>query len=411
MDWAGWALFGLVATAALTAVMIAAQLAGLTRLDLPLVLGTLVTEDPDRARVAGFFIHLAVGQGFALGYAATFALLHRATWWLGALLGLAARRRRADGAPAAAARRPPADGLAPGGPGQHGRAGAARACSPSTTASRPLRSRSSPTSSTASSSGCSCRPADVRVPAAAPAAARARSDLPLTAGHRSATTGCSATPAPPPWSPATARSTGSACPASTASRSSAGSSAARPPGRSGSARPGRPTVVERRYRRHTATLETTWAVGGGRLTLTEAMVAEVAGRLLPATLLVRRLSAEGGAGRRGRRVRPAPRRAAPPAPGPPPAGGRSCASGGRSRSSLGCTPELTVEPGRPTSITVTPGRPVTLVLAVAHREPLVHVDPAAAWDLARRGRGPLAGLDRRRSTSGCRSATPSCAAC
>ena len=77
MDWAGWALFGLMATAALTAVMIAAQLAGLTRLDLPLVLGTVATEDPDRARVAGFFIHLAVGQGFALGYAAAFALLDR----------------------------------------------------------------------------------------------------------------------------------------------------------------------------------------------------------------------------------------------------------------------------------------------------------------------------------------------
>src|SRR5215207_6087799 len=68
--------------------MITAQLAGLTRLDLPLVLGTLVTEDPDRARVAGFFIHLAVGQGFALGYAAVFTLLERATWWLGGLLGL-----------------------------------------------------------------------------------------------------------------------------------------------------------------------------------------------------------------------------------------------------------------------------------------------------------------------------------
>ena len=88
MDWAGWALFGLVATAALTAVMIVAQLAGLTRLDLPLLLGTVVTEDPDRARVAGFFIHLLIGQGFALGYAATFALLDRATWWLGGLLGL-----------------------------------------------------------------------------------------------------------------------------------------------------------------------------------------------------------------------------------------------------------------------------------------------------------------------------------
>jgi len=35
MDWAGWVLFGLVATTVLTAVMIAAQLAGLTRLDRP----------------------------------------------------------------------------------------------------------------------------------------------------------------------------------------------------------------------------------------------------------------------------------------------------------------------------------------------------------------------------------------
>ncbi len=88
MDWSGWALFGLLATAALTAVMIAAQLAGLSRLDLPLVLGTLLTEDPDRARVVGFFIHLLVGQAFGLGYAAAFAQLGRATWWLGGLLGM-----------------------------------------------------------------------------------------------------------------------------------------------------------------------------------------------------------------------------------------------------------------------------------------------------------------------------------
>lgn len=88
MDWAGWALFGSLATTVLTAVMIAAQLAGFSRLDLPLVLGTAVTPDPDRARVVGFLVHLAIGQGFALGYAATFALLHQATWWLGMALGL-----------------------------------------------------------------------------------------------------------------------------------------------------------------------------------------------------------------------------------------------------------------------------------------------------------------------------------
>ena len=36
MDWMGWAVFGLAATAALTALMIAAQMGGLSRLDLPL---------------------------------------------------------------------------------------------------------------------------------------------------------------------------------------------------------------------------------------------------------------------------------------------------------------------------------------------------------------------------------------
>jgi hypothetical protein len=87
VDWEGWALFGLLATAVLTALMISAQLAGLSRLDLPLILGTVVSRDPDRARAAGFFIHLVVGQGFALGYAACFELLGQATWWLGGLLG------------------------------------------------------------------------------------------------------------------------------------------------------------------------------------------------------------------------------------------------------------------------------------------------------------------------------------
>jgi hypothetical protein len=87
VDWAGWALFGLLATTVLTAVMIGAQLGGLSRLDLPLILGTVVTPDPDRARVAGFLIHLVVGQVFALGYGAVFALLGQATWWLGGILG------------------------------------------------------------------------------------------------------------------------------------------------------------------------------------------------------------------------------------------------------------------------------------------------------------------------------------
>src|SRR5687767_8624991 len=75
MDWARGEVFGVGATAALAALLIVAQMAGLTRLDIPLLLGTFLTEDPDRARVFGFFLHLGFGQMFALGYALGFAVL------------------------------------------------------------------------------------------------------------------------------------------------------------------------------------------------------------------------------------------------------------------------------------------------------------------------------------------------
>jgi hypothetical protein len=88
VDWAGWAVFGLAATMTLTGLMVAAQLAGVTRMDLPLILGTLFTDEPDRARFLGFLVHLVNGQVFALGYAGAFAVLGRAEWWLGALFGL-----------------------------------------------------------------------------------------------------------------------------------------------------------------------------------------------------------------------------------------------------------------------------------------------------------------------------------
>ena len=88
MDWDGWAVFGLIATALLTAVLIVVQLMGRTRLDLPLLLGSALTPDPDRARAVGFALHLGFGQLFAGLYAAGFATLDRAGWVLGALFGL-----------------------------------------------------------------------------------------------------------------------------------------------------------------------------------------------------------------------------------------------------------------------------------------------------------------------------------
>ena len=57
---------------------------------------------------------------------------------------------------------------------------------------------------------------------------------------------------------------------------------------------GAAAIITRRYRPHTATLETTWDTPGGRLTLTEGMIADVTGQLLPSSLLVRRLTAADG---------------------------------------------------------------------------------------------------------------------
>ncbi len=88
MDWAGWAVFGLIATITLTGIMVAAQFAGLSRMDIPLMLGTLFTDRPDRARFYGFLVHVVNGQLFAIGYAAAFAILETSSWWLGALFGL-----------------------------------------------------------------------------------------------------------------------------------------------------------------------------------------------------------------------------------------------------------------------------------------------------------------------------------
>ena len=88
MDWQGWATFGFVATAVLTGILVTAQLAGQTRMDLPTMLGTMVTPSLDRARLPGIVIHAAMGQVFALFYGSAFALLGRSGPVLGASFGL-----------------------------------------------------------------------------------------------------------------------------------------------------------------------------------------------------------------------------------------------------------------------------------------------------------------------------------
>jgi hypothetical protein len=79
---------GLLGTVVLTTALRGASELGLTRIDLPFLLGTAVTEDRTRAKVIGYALHFVFGVLFALAYYAVFAVIDRSGVVHGALLGL-----------------------------------------------------------------------------------------------------------------------------------------------------------------------------------------------------------------------------------------------------------------------------------------------------------------------------------
>ena len=85
-------VWGALAGGAVGAVVLAsglrvAQEAGWTRLDVPLLLGTVFTENRSRATALGYGLHLLNGLLFALVYFAIFDAVGRAGWLFGLALG------------------------------------------------------------------------------------------------------------------------------------------------------------------------------------------------------------------------------------------------------------------------------------------------------------------------------------
>jgi hypothetical protein len=78
---------GFVGTLVLTTVQRAASELGLTRMDLPFLLGTSVTDNRRRAKVYGYIFHFVIGLVFAVAYGAFFAAVGRSGLALGAALG------------------------------------------------------------------------------------------------------------------------------------------------------------------------------------------------------------------------------------------------------------------------------------------------------------------------------------
>jgi hypothetical protein len=84
---ASWLVWGFAATVVLTAILSGSQSLGLTRMNLPYILGTMLTPDRDRAKAVGILVHLLNGWVFSLVYVAAFHQWGGPAWWKGAAIG------------------------------------------------------------------------------------------------------------------------------------------------------------------------------------------------------------------------------------------------------------------------------------------------------------------------------------
>jgi len=80
---------GVIGTVVLTTGLRIAQAEGWTRMDIPLLLGTIFTDDRGRASAIGYAVHFVNGLLFSLGYYAIFEAVGHAGWLFGAILGVA----------------------------------------------------------------------------------------------------------------------------------------------------------------------------------------------------------------------------------------------------------------------------------------------------------------------------------
>jgi len=79
---------GIIGTLVLTTLLRGASEFGWTRMDIAFLLGTTVTTNRRKAKAIGYAFHFAIGIVIAIAYAAAFAVIGRASWWIGGLLGV-----------------------------------------------------------------------------------------------------------------------------------------------------------------------------------------------------------------------------------------------------------------------------------------------------------------------------------
>jgi hypothetical protein len=88
MNWFSWLVWGFGSTAVLTTLMAGSEGIGVTRMNIPHMLGTMFTPNRDRAKVYGAVLHFLNGWAFSIVYVAAFHAAGLFTWWFGLLLSL-----------------------------------------------------------------------------------------------------------------------------------------------------------------------------------------------------------------------------------------------------------------------------------------------------------------------------------
>jgi hypothetical protein len=78
---------GIAGTLILTTMLRAASEFRITRIDLPFLLGTVVTADRRRAKLIGYLLHVMIGLLFSFAYYVGFVGLGRSGWLLGTGFG------------------------------------------------------------------------------------------------------------------------------------------------------------------------------------------------------------------------------------------------------------------------------------------------------------------------------------
>ncbi len=88
MNAANILVWGFGATLVLSTIMAVSKPLGLTRMDIPFLLGTMITGNRNKAPFYGLILHIITGWIFAFIYALAFYTSGLTNWWLGMLIGL-----------------------------------------------------------------------------------------------------------------------------------------------------------------------------------------------------------------------------------------------------------------------------------------------------------------------------------